>query len=99
MKRYPQWVANIAPAKKKDEMVRMFIDFKDLNMASLKDNFLLPHMDILVDNTIGHSLISFIDGYAGYNQVKMVEEDTEKPTFINPWGNILLHYDVIWVKK
>jgi len=39
-------------------------------------------MDVLVDNTAEHTLLSFIDGYVGYNHIKMVEEDMEKSTFI-----------------
>ncbi|RDX61861.1 hypothetical protein CR513_59870, partial [Mucuna pruriens] len=47
---YPQWVANIVPVLKKDGKVRMCVDYKDLNRASPKDNFPLPHIDMLVDN-------------------------------------------------
>ena len=52
---------------KKDEKVRMGVNFRDLNKNSLKDDFSLPHIDILVDNTIGHSLLSLMDGFSGYN--------------------------------
>ena len=83
---YPEWVANIVPVAKKDGRVRMCVDFRDLNKASPKDDFPLPHIDILVDNTAEHALLSFIDGYAGYNQILMAEEDMEKTTFITPWG-------------
>ena len=48
---YLQWVANIVPVPKKDGKVRMCVDYRDLNRASLKDDFPLPHIDILVDNT------------------------------------------------
>ena len=64
---YPQWVANIVPVPKKDGKVRMCVDHRDLNRASPKDNFSLPYIDTLVDNTIKHSLFSFIDGFSGYN--------------------------------
>src|SRR5918992_398825 len=83
---YPEWIANVVPVPKKDGKVRMCVDFRDLNKASPKDDFPLPHIDILVDNTANHALLSFMDGYAGYNQVKMAEEDMEKTTFITPWG-------------
>lgn len=56
----------------------MCVDFSDLNRASLKDDFPLLHIDILLDNTSEHALVSFMDGYAGYNQTLMVEEDMEK---------------------
>jgi hypothetical protein len=43
---------------------------------------LLPFLDLVV----GHEMYSFMDGCSGYNQVKMVEEDKEKITFILEWG-------------
>ena len=54
---YSDWVANIVPVPKKDRKVRMCIDYRDLNWFSPKDNFSLPHIDTLVDNstTIGSS--------------------------------------------
>ncbi|XP_058181220.1 uncharacterized protein LOC131299655 [Rhododendron vialii] len=51
-----------------------------------KDDFLLPHIDELVDNTAGHALLSFMDGFSGYNQILMSPEDREKTTFTMPWG-------------
>ena len=53
--KYPQWMANIVLVPKKDGKVRMCVDYQDLNRASHKDNFLLPHIDTLVDNTAMHS--------------------------------------------
>ena len=84
--RYPEWVANIVPVPKKDGKVRMCVDYRDLNRASPKDNFPLPHIDILVDNTAKFALFSFMDGFSGYNQIKMAPEDVEKTTFVTLWG-------------
>ena len=61
------WVANIVPVPKKDGRVWMCVDFRDLNKACPKDNFPLPYIDVLVDNTAGSALISFMDGFSGYN--------------------------------
>ena len=66
----------------------MCVDFRDLNKASLKDDFPLPHIDVLVDNTARHALLSFRDGFLGYNQIKMASEDMEKTSFITFWGYI-----------
>ena len=63
---------------KKDGKVRMCVDYRDLNRASPKDNFPLPHIDMLVDNTAKNSLFSFMDGFLGYNQIHMVLDDMEK---------------------
>ena len=57
-----------------------------MNKASPKDDFPLPHIDILVNNITGHALLSLMDGFLGYNQIKMALEDKEKTLFITPWG-------------
>ena len=79
---YLEWLANVVPVSKKDGKVRMCVDFWDLNKASPKDDFSLPHIDILVDNITGHALLSFMDGFSGYNQIKMASEDMNKTSFI-----------------
>ena len=84
--KYLQWVANIVPVQKRDGKVRMCVDYQDLNRASPKDNFPLLHIDTLVDNTTNHSLFSFMDGFSGYNQIKMASKDMEKTTFLTMWG-------------
>jgi len=71
---YPEWVANIIPVPKKDGKVWMCMDYRDLNRASPKDNFPLLHIDILIDNTANFSLFSFMDGFSGYNQIRMAPE-------------------------
>jgi len=48
---YPKWLANIVPVPKKDGQVRMCVDYRDLNKASPKDDFPLPHIYVLVDST------------------------------------------------
>ena len=60
---YPQWIANIVPVPKKDRKVRMCVDYRDLNKASPKDDFPLPHIDMLVDSTTKLKVISFMDGF------------------------------------
>uniref|UniRef100_A0A2N9ELA1 Uncharacterized protein n=1 Tax=Fagus sylvatica TaxID=28930 RepID=A0A2N9ELA1_FAGSY len=62
---YSDWVANIVPVPKKDGKVRMCVDYRDLNRASPKDNFPLPHIDTLVDNTATNVVFSFMDGFSG----------------------------------
>lgn len=83
---YPQWLANIVLVPKKDSKVRMYIDYRDLNKSSLKDDFPLPHINMLVDSTTKFNIFSFMDEFSGYNQIMMAPEDMEKTTFITPWG-------------
>lgn len=75
-------MANIVPMSKKNDKVIMCIDFRDLNKASPKDDFTLPHIDVLVDNTTRNHCSSFMGGFSGYNQIPMHEEDKEETTFI-----------------
>ncbi|RVW62997.1 Transposon Ty3-I Gag-Pol polyprotein [Vitis vinifera] len=83
---YPEWLANVVPVPKKDGKVRVCVDFRDLNKASPKDDFPLPHIDMLVDSTAGHPMLSFMDGFSGYNQILMAPEDMVKTSFITEWG-------------
>ncbi|PKI59064.1 hypothetical protein CRG98_020552, partial [Punica granatum] len=75
---YSEWVASIVPVEKKDGRVRVCVDYRDLNKASPKDNFPLPHIDVLVDNTARHAQFSFMDGFFEYNQIRMAEKDKLK---------------------
>ena len=51
-----------------------------------KDSFPLPRIDQLVDSTAGHKLLTFMDAFLGYNQIRMVKEDQEKTAFITSQG-------------
>ena len=62
------------------------MDFKDLNKAFPEDNFALPNTDQLVDATVGHKMLIFMDAYYGYNQVRMAPEDVENTSFITKDG-------------
>ena len=66
-----EWISNVMPVPEKDGKVRMCVDFRDLNKACLKDDFSLPQIDVLVDNTAGSVLMSFMDGFSGYNKIKV----------------------------
>ena len=68
---YPEWVANIVSIPIKDAMVRMCEDYRDLNRASPKDKFPLPHIDILVDNTTNFALFSFMDGFLSPKEITL----------------------------
>ena len=64
----------------------MCVDFMNLNRACPKDSFPLLRIDQLVDSTTGHKLLTFMDVFSGYNQIKMAEEDQEKTAFITSQG-------------
>jgi hypothetical protein len=52
--------------------------------------FLCPHIDLLVDNTVGHEMMSFMDDFSDYNQIHLAKEDMEKNFFYNTLGCVLL---------
>ena len=64
----------------------MSVDFMDLNRACLKDSYPLPRIDTLVDSTARRELISFMDVFSGYNQIKMNEDDQERTSFVTSQG-------------
>ena len=77
--KYPQWVANVIPVLKKGGKVRMCVDYWDLNRASPKDDFPLPHIDTLVDNTATSSLYSFMDGFSGIIKLRWHRKIWRRP--------------------
>jgi hypothetical protein len=72
---YPEWLANVVLVKKLYNKWRMCVDFTDLNKACPKDSFSLLRIDLLVDSTSGHQLLSFMEAFSGYNQIHMDEPD------------------------
>ena len=83
---YPDWLANVVMVKKANGKRRMCVDFTDLNKACPKDSYPLPRIDTLVDSTTRHQLLSFMDAFSGYNQIKMEETDLEKTSFVTSQG-------------
>ena len=67
--------------------VKVCVDFSDLNKASPKDDFPFPYIDMLAENNAGHSMLSFMDGFSGYNQIMVAPKDMEKTSFFTEWGN------------
>ena len=64
----------------------MCVDFTDLNKACPKDSYPLPRIDQLVDFTAGHKLLSSMDAFSGYNQIRMNDADQEKTSFVTSQG-------------
>ncbi|KAG9450497.1 hypothetical protein H6P81_010462 [Aristolochia fimbriata] len=84
--KYPSWIANIVPVKKKTGQIRVCVDFYNLNTACPKDDFPLPITELMVDATTGHEALSFMDGSSGYNQIRMDLKDEELTAFRTPKG-------------
>ena len=79
---YLDWLANMVMVKKANKKWMMCIDFTDLNKACPKDIYPLPQVDVLIDSTAQHQLLSLMDVFSGYNQIKMDEANQEKTPFV-----------------
>ena len=90
---YPEWLANRVMVKKENGKWRMCVDYTDLNKAYPKDSYPLPQIDLLVDSMALHQLLSFMDAFSDYNQIKLEESNQEKTSFITSQG--LFCYKVI----
>ena len=60
-------VTNIVPMMKKNGKLRVYVDIRDLNVSTLKDMYVMLIADILVYSTANNELLSFMDGFFGYN--------------------------------
>ena len=65
--KYVQWLANIVHVMKKNGKLRVCVGFRDLNVATPKDMYVMPIIEMLVDSTDNNELLSFIDGFSSYN--------------------------------
>ena len=68
--------------KKANKKWRMCVDFIDLNKACPKDSYPLPSIDTLVDSASGCKMLSFLNAFSGYNQIKMHPRDEGKMAFM-----------------
>ncbi|KAH9299828.1 hypothetical protein KI387_031510, partial [Taxus chinensis] len=72
--------------RKKNGEIRICVDFRNLNQASLKDNYPLLIMDQVLQVVTGSEMLSMLDGFSGYNQIEVSAEDQFKTAFTTPWG-------------
>ena len=79
--------------KKANAKWRMYVNFTYLNKACPKDSYPLSQVDVLKDSTARHQLLSFMNAFSGYNQIKLDETDQEKTSFITNQG--LFYYKVM----
>ena len=80
------WLSLIVVVPKKNGKIRVCVDYRKLNATTVMDAFPLPFTDGILDVVVGHEMYNFLDGFSGYNQVRMHPEDQEKTTFVTEWG-------------
>ena len=77
--------------KKKDETLRLCIDYRQLNKMTIKNRYPLPCIDDLFNQLHGATVFSNIDLWSGYHQVRIKDEDIFKTTFRTRYG----HYEFV----
>ena len=82
--RYVQWLENIIPMTKKNEKLHVCVDFIDINVVTLKDMYVMPIVDILINSAANNEFLSFMDGYSSNNQILIAIEDIPKTAFRFP---------------
>ena len=72
--------------KKANGKWRMCVDFTDLNKACPKDSYPFPRVDVLIDSTARHQLLSFMGVFSSYKKIRMHEADQKKTSFVTSQG-------------
>jgi hypothetical protein len=85
------WEALVLFVKKKDETLRLCIDYRQLNKMTVKNKYLLPRIDDLFDQLKGARVFSKIDLRSGYYQLRIKELDVPKTSFRTRYG----HYEFL----
>ena len=83
------WGAPVLFVKKKDGSLRLCIDYRQLNIMTIRNQYPLPRIDDLFDQLQGSRVYSKIDLRSGYHQLKVREEDVSKTAFRMRYG----HYE------
>lgn len=82
MIRHMSWLANVVLVKKNRSRMEKCVEYIDLNKHCLKDSYLLPDIDKLVDGSSDYQYLSFMNAYSRYNQIRLHSNDQEKTTFM-----------------
>ena len=80
------WLSPIVVVPKKNGKIRVCVDYRKLNAATITDPFPLPFADTMLDSVARNEMYGFLDGFSGYNQIKMHPDDEHKTAFIIEWG-------------
>ena len=74
----------------------MVIDFRKLKKATRKDHYTLPFIDQMLERLSKHTYFCFLDGYSGFSQIPVSEDDQERTTFTCPFGTLCLQTYAFW---
>ena len=88
---YSEWLANTVVVKKKNRKWRVCVNFTDLNKACLKDPFPIPQIDQLMDATVGHPRMSFLDAFQRDHQIQQFHSSIYKS---DHWNADFTHFSI-----
>jgi hypothetical protein len=88
------WGVPIIFIQKKDGLWRLCIDYRQLNKATIKNQYLFPRIDDLFDQIKGVMVFSKINLRSGYHQLRIKEDDIPKTSFKMRFG----HYKFIFYR-
>jgi hypothetical protein len=80
------WGAPVLFVTKKDGSMMMCIDYRSLNVVTIKNKYPLPRIDDLFDQLQGAKYFSKIDMRSGYHQLRIKEADIQKTAFVTRYG-------------
>ena len=81
------WGAPVLFVKKRDGSLRLCVDYRELNKATMRNKYPLPRIDDLFDQLRGASYFSKVDLRSGYHQLRIREEDVPKTVFLSRYGS------------
>jgi hypothetical protein len=81
-----EWGCPALFVKKKDNLLRMCVDYRPLNAVTIKNKYPLPRIDILFDQLSKAKVFSKIDLRSGYHQIKIRPQDIPKTVFSTRYG-------------
>ena len=80
------WLSPIVVVPKKNGKIRVCVDYRKLNAATVTYAFPLLFMDKVLDAVAGHEVYNFLHGYSSHNQIRMRLADQEKMAFVTELG-------------
>ena len=72
---HTEWVSPIMIITKKNGKIRVCVDLKKVNAATVREHYPLPFTKHVLEKVAGHEAYSFLDGFSGYNQVSIDPKD------------------------
>jgi putative transposase len=84
--KYFEWVSNLVLVRKTAGHIKLCMDFRTLNRASINYHFALPNMEMILQQVAWSQMMSLLDGFSVYNQIKVKITDKYKTIFITRWG-------------